>query len=84
MLAGCTVQSYFPMRNPETGAEVMCRSGKFWIEEGAPQMRIAIQCFHACEMHGFRRHTGNPYSDTPHPKAPDEDVKPYIPAPCLK
>jgi hypothetical protein len=71
------------MRDPETGQEVMCKSGEYWIEEGLPQLRIAMQCIHACEMQGFRQFTGNPYADAPHPKAPDDDVKPYIPAPCL-
>ena len=83
LAAGCATQDHFPMRNPETTQEVMCVSGKYWIKEGAPQMRIATQCMQACAVHGFRRHTGNPYADYIQPKAPDEDVKQYIPAACL-
>jgi hypothetical protein len=83
MVAGCAVHDNFPMRNPETGQEVTCQSGEYWIEEGSPQVRIATQCIQACERHGFRRFTGNPYADAPHPKAPDSDVLPFIPSSCL-
>ena len=71
------------MRNPETGHEAMCESGEYWLEEGAPQIRIAMQCIHACEAHGYTRVTGNPYADAPHPAIPDDDVKKFIPAECL-
>jgi hypothetical protein len=82
-LAGCAVRDDFPMRHPVTGAEVMCHSGEYWFEEGAPQLRIAEQCIHACERYGFRRFTGNPYADAPQPRAPDEDLVPSIPSACL-
>jgi len=83
LIAGCATRDDFPMRNPETGQEVTCHSGEYWIEEGVPQMRIATQCLQACAMHGFRRNTGNPYADNIQPKAPDDEMKPYIPAACL-
>ena len=81
--AGCATQDRFPMRNAETGQEVVCRSGAYWLEEGAPQMRIAQQCMQACAAHGFHRSTGNPFADKIQPKAPDDDVKAFIPAACL-
>lgn len=73
----------FLMRNPATGEEVVCHSGEYTFEEGAPQMRIAEQCLHACERYGFRQLTGNPYDDAPNPGVPDTDVVPFIPKACL-
>lgn len=80
---GCATRDDFPMRNPDTGQEVTCHSGEYWIEEGSPQMRIATQCLQACAAHGFHRYTGNPYADNIQPKSPDDEMKPYIPAACL-
>jgi hypothetical protein len=82
-ISGCAVRDDFPMRNPATGQEVVCHSGEYRFEEGAPQMRIAMQCIHACERYEFRSFTGNPYADEPHPQAPDSDVVPFIPQACL-
>ena len=71
------------MRNPDTGQEVVCYSGWYSFEEGGPEVRIAEQCIDACNRYGFLLFTGNRYADHPHPHDPDEDVKPFIPAPCL-
>lgn len=70
VISGCAVRDDFPMRNPGTGQEVMCHSGTYTFEEGAPQMRIADQCIHACERYGFRMFSGNP--DAQAPAASDE------------
>jgi len=56
------------MKNLSTGEEVLCRSGDYFIEEGAPQVRIATQCMSACARYGFKRQTGNPYTDNIQPK----------------
>jgi hypothetical protein len=83
LLSACAVRDSFPMRNPDTGQEITCHSGWYVIEEGVPQMRIATQCIRACERYGFRRFTGNPYADQPHPAAPDDAMRPEIPIACL-
>jgi hypothetical protein len=70
------------MDNPQTGQQVMCVSGDYTFEEGALQLRIADQCMQACARHGFKL-TDRTYADRVRPSAPDEDVKPYIPAACL-
>ena len=71
------------MRNSQTGKVVICKSGTYGIEEGAPQLRIAEQCVRACARYGFQRFTGNPYADSMSGKDPDDDVRPLIPAECL-
>ena len=81
-LSACSTRDDFPMRN-EAGGQVMCHSGYYSFEEGLPQARIAMQCIAACEMYGYRRFTGNPHADTPHPGKPDSDVVPEIPRECL-
>jgi hypothetical protein len=81
-LTGCGHRDAFPMHNDETGQDVVCHSGEYWIEEGMPQMRVTLACLHACEMKGYRRHTGNPYADEPHPAPPPDDLKPEIPQAC--
>lgn len=82
-LSGCATQDRFPMKDEKTGRQVVCKSGKYWMEEGMPQMRIALECIHACERYGFRLFTGNPNTDRPDPRAPEEDVTPQIPMECL-
>lgn len=82
-IAGCSHHDNFPMRNAVTGQEVTCRSGDYGLEEGAPQMRIASQCFAACARYGFQRQMGNPYADKVQGRVPDDDVKQYMPAACL-
>ena len=81
-LAGCPAhRDSFTMRNPTTGQEVMCYSGYYTLYEGAPQIRIADQCIHACERYGFKRL--NTYeSEKPEPRTPDEEMREYIPAAC--
>ena len=72
------------MRNAETGQEVVCYSGRYWFDEGVPQLRIAEQCMRACARYGFERVTDHPYVPKKYPPlAPDEDVKPFIPDACL-
>ena len=84
ILTGChRHQDHFPLRNPQTGQQVICYSGEYWLEEGGPQIRVAEQCMQACPRYGFKRQTGNPYADNILPKAPDEDVKKDIPSACL-
>ncbi|ASG21651.1 hypothetical protein [Nitrospirillum viridazoti] len=80
---GCAHRDEFPLRNPQTGQAVTCRSGPYRFEEGAPQLRIADQCLRACARYGFRSHTGNPYADAIAPATPDDDVRPFIPKECL-
>jgi hypothetical protein len=83
-LVGCGpgIRDEFPMYNATTGQEVMCYSGYYQFEEGAPQLRIAYQCRSACERHGFKLKNANDYY-TPRPHAPDEDMKEFIPPECL-
>jgi hypothetical protein len=82
-IQGCAHRDDFPMRNPANGQEVLCQSGEYWFDEGMPQMRVAEQCIRACERYGFRRFTGNPYADAPHPQNPDKDIMPFVPPACL-
>jgi hypothetical protein len=81
------------MHNQTTGEEVVCYTSYYRFEPGLPHLRIALQCIHACERHGFE-HVGaetTRYGSAPaqtsryegEPILPDEDVKPYIPTACL-
>ena len=79
---GGPVRDHFPMKNPTTGQELTCYSGEYWYEESVEAYDIAVQCIHACERYGFRRGSVNDYYN-PNPKAPDEDMKQFIPAACL-
>jgi hypothetical protein len=79
---GCATRDDFPMRNLATGQEVICHSGWYWGEEGAPQMRILEQCGNACNRYGIRRLVDAHYEGLS-PHDPDEDVKPFIPSECL-
>jgi len=81
--AGCYRRDHIPMRNPDTGQEVVCYTGEYTMLPGDAQIRIAEQCMRACARYGFKRQTGNPYADNVQPKAPDEDVKKDIPSACL-
>ncbi len=81
--SGCGARDEFPMHNPTTGQDIVCRSGRYWFDEGLPQARIGAECIHACERYGFKRQTGNPYADAAQPRQPDDDVRPEIPAVCL-
>ena len=76
------VRDHFPMKNSTTGQEVTCYSGYYWFEEGLPEYKIAEQCISACERYGFRRVSVNDYYK-PNAKAPDTDMKQFIPAACL-
>jgi hypothetical protein len=76
----CAHRDHYPMRNPATGEEVTCYTPYYSF--GLPEMRTAEQCIHACERYGFEYQRSNQYYK-PAPKAPDEDVKPYVPAACL-
>jgi len=83
LLPSCAVRDEFPMMDPQTGRQVTCRSGPYWYDEGLPQVRIALQCIHACERYGFLVVPPTRYREPPLPQAPDADVKPHIPKECL-
>ena len=70
------------MDNPNTGQQVICYSGYYAFYEGAPQIDIAMQCTHACELHGFGE--SNNVIAKPEPKEPDPEMKQYIPEACLR
>ncbi len=72
----------FPMRNPITNEAVNCESGPYWFDEGAPQLEIAQACIHACELHGYRRYTGNLHTDKPRPQVANKYMQFKIPAQC--
>ena len=76
------VRDEFPMRNPTTGQQVTCYSGEYWYEESGEAYDVSLQCMSACERYGFVWQGGNEYYK-PNPKAPDEDMKQFIPAACL-
>ena len=76
------VRDHFPMKNPTTGQQVTCYSGEYWYEESGYDLEIADQCRNACERYGFVWQGGNEYYK-PNPKAPDEDMRQFIPAACL-
>lgn len=82
-VSGCGTRDHFPMKNPATGQEVICHSGWYFGEEGAPQVRIAMQCIRSCNQYGFYRIVEGRYESLD-PHAPDEDVKPSIPSECLR
>ena len=82
-VTSCAVRDDFPMRSTVTGQEIVCHSGWYRFEEGAPELRVAEQCMAACSRYGFQRLTGNCYSDNIPPRDPEEDMKAYIPAACL-
>ena len=83
-LTACVInnQDEFPLRHPKTGEEVICYSGAYNFAEGAPQMLAAQTCISACEYYGYRRFTGNSYTDTPNPKPAPDSATSYIPPQC--
>jgi hypothetical protein len=69
------------MRNPSTGQEATCYTPYYYFMPSLRDLRIAGQCIHACELQDFRETEGP--ATIPHPRAPDADVRPFIPEVCL-
>jgi hypothetical protein len=83
LVAGCATRDTFPMRNAETGQEVTCHSGYYWIEEGAPQLRVATECMRACGLRGYVRVPADPYPIIYDAGPVPKDLIAEIPASCL-
>ena len=82
-LSGCESRDYFPMHNPLTGQDVVCRSGPYFIEESSAAADIFGACISACEVHGFRQTKYNQDADEPPAVHPPERLKSEIPKVCL-
>jgi len=92
-LASCA-QGSFPMRNPQTGDEVMCRSGITWQNESwasdawqnaawdsnpGSQDDVLEACIHACERFGFRAE-----GMAPEPANPPKNMAVLLPEACRR
>jgi hypothetical protein len=82
----------YTLDNPTTGKKIECRTGLIeWDdEEQVQRYRHQIEeCLHACERYGFRwigetrgaKLYGRPY--VREPRAPDVDMRAFIPGECL-
>jgi len=78
----------YPLDNPTTGKRIECRTE--WDQDQVQRNRHQIEeCLHACERYGFRwigetrgaKLYGRPY--VREPRAPDVDMRAFIPGECL-
>ena len=89
-LTSCTYgtwQPSIPVKNPKTGQEAVCVAPPERIMAGERALHVLNQCVQACARYGFEPYTGPPVQGGgvpgPVPRAPDDDVKPFVPEACL-
>jgi hypothetical protein len=71
------------MHNPTTGEDATCFTGKYYFDEGMPEVNVARSCVRACEKHGFQVIKDNPQKYVPYPGPVGDDLHPYVPPQCM-
>lgn len=79
-LGGCYAWDEYVMHNPQTGEDIVCAGGKYYFEEGAPEMELAGACIRACAKQGFEL-TKGPRYDKPR-GSPPKDLASAVPLRC--
>jgi hypothetical protein len=84
-IGGCAQVTEYPLVKPGVNGQIVCLSGYYPVGEelGPDQIRIKNQCFSACARYGYHQIVYDRAPPATEPKAPDEDVIPFIPKECL-